>query len=82
VLFRISVQAALVVFAGVLVLALSRGMDPTLALVRGLVALIAITALGWLAEQIAGAARTPLPEPAGETGPDPAQDEPQTGTDE
>jgi hypothetical protein len=66
-LFRIGARIAVIVFAGVLAAALGQGMDPSLALVRALVALIGITALGWFAEQIAGSARqapaAPEPEP-------------------
>jgi hypothetical protein len=69
VLFRISVQIALVVFAGVMALGMWRGVDPTIALIRGLIALLVITALGWAAEAIAGSARIPPIEPEPEPEP-------------
>jgi hypothetical protein len=69
VLFRIGATIALVVFAGVLALGLARGMDPTIALVRALVALLVITGLGWSAEAIAGAARVPPRDPEPEPAP-------------
>jgi hypothetical protein len=69
VLFRIGAQIALVVFAGVVAVGFWRGMDPTMALVRGLIALLAITALGWAAEAIAGSARIPPLEPEPEPEP-------------
>lgn len=59
VLFGIGARLALVVFAGVLAVGLMQGRDPTLALIRALVALVSITATGWLAEHIAGSARAP-----------------------
>jgi hypothetical protein len=73
VLFHIGARIALVVFTGVLALGMGRGMEPTLALIRALVALAGIIALGWLAELIAGSARVPPVEP--EPAPEPEHDE-------
>ncbi len=65
VLFRLGARAGLLVFAGVMVVAVQRGMDPTLALLRALVALLAIMACGWAAERIAlPPLRTRVTEPA------------------
>lgn len=50
-LFRIAARIAVVLFAGVLVLSLSNGMDPSLALLRALAVLLGVSACGWLAEQ-------------------------------
>ncbi|MFN8558724.1 MAG: hypothetical protein U0531_15755 [Dehalococcoidia bacterium] len=63
-LFRLSARAGAVLFAGVLAVALARGMEPTLALVRALTALVALTSCGWVAERIAGAARREAKRPA------------------
>ena len=50
-LFRIAARIAVIVFVGVLVLSLGSGMDPSLALLRALAALLGVTVCGWLAEQ-------------------------------
>jgi hypothetical protein len=60
-LFRIAARVAVVVFVGVLVFSLGSGMDPSLALLRALVALLGVSACGWLAEQ---AVRTQAAPPA------------------
>lgn len=67
-LFRISARVAVIVFVVVLAMAVNQGLDLSLALVRGLIALVAITACGWLAEKVAQAAWQPTrasapPEP-------------------
>lgn len=51
-LFRLSARTGAIVFAVVLAQALGNGMDPTLALIRALVALLTLTGCGWLAEQV------------------------------
>lgn len=55
-LFRIGTRAGAFVFTGVLAMALRGGLDPTIALLRALLALTAITACGWVAEQVVAAA--------------------------
>lgn len=64
-LFRIAARVAVLVFVGVLAYSLNNGMDPSLALLRSLAALLGVTSCGWLAEQ---AVRMQPPAPAS-TGP-------------
>jgi hypothetical protein len=87
-LFRIGARFVVIVFAVVLGLSLSSGMDPTLALVRSLVVLLVLTGCGWLAEQAVRSAHTPQPietvdaaQPRSQALPEPhAKEEDEDGT--
>ena len=54
-LFRISIRAGALVFVAVLAAGVWSGLGPDAALVRALLALVALTWCGWLAEQVARA---------------------------
>ena len=56
-LFRLGARAGALLFVGVLSLALTTGMEPTIALVRALIALLALVTCGWAAERVAGSHR-------------------------
>ena len=72
VLFKLALRIGVVVFVGVWVLALNRGLEPMLALIRASLALLAVTACGWLAEQFVRKQRLPEPEPEPVAEPQPA----------
>ena len=65
VLFRLSARLGALLFVGVIAVSVERGADLSAAFVRGLLALLALTVCGWLAEQVAHAAtREEPPAPA------------------
>jgi hypothetical protein len=53
-LFRLSARLGLLLFVGVLVVSVDRGATVEAAIVRALLALLALTICGWMAEQVAG----------------------------
>ena len=70
-LFRISIRVGALVFVAVLAAGVWSGLGPDAALLRALLALVALTWCGWLAEQVARApwrqllqAAEPEPRPA------------------
>jgi hypothetical protein len=60
----------LLLFAGVLGLSVYHGVEPELAVLRALGALLVLTVCGWVAEQVVASARRP-PEPESEDEPEP-----------
>lgn len=66
-LFKLSARIGVIVFVAVWVLALSRGLEPMLALIRASLALLAITGCGWLAEKLTRNQRLPEVETASGT---------------
>jgi hypothetical protein len=66
-LFRLSARLGLFLFVGVLVVSVERGVTIEAAIVRSLLALLALTVCGWMAEQVAAMNRNKKdaePEPA------------------
>ncbi|MBI2760624.1 MAG: hypothetical protein HYX51_04260 [Chloroflexi bacterium] len=53
-LFRLSARLGLLLFVGVLAVSVDQGVAVEAAIIRGLLALLALTACGWMAEQVAG----------------------------
>jgi hypothetical protein len=64
-LFRLGSRLGVIVAAGVFLLALTNGLEPTEGLVRASFALLAFAGLAWVAEQIvrSAPAEQPAPEP-------------------
>ena len=52
-LFRLSARLGLILFAGVLLVSIERGAAVEVAILRALLALLALTVCGWMAEQVA-----------------------------
>lgn len=66
-LLKLHARIGVIVFVGVWVLALSRGLDPMLALIRASLALLAMSGRGWLAENLTRNQRLPELEIASDT---------------